>query len=407
MKKKIAIVVGTRPEVIKMAPVVFALRESETLEPVLLSTGQHREMLDQALAAFDLKPDFDLGLMQPGQTLPGLTSRAIEAVTKFIEEQKPDALLVQGDTSTVLAGAMAAFFANVPVGHIEAGLRTGNMRSPFPEEMNRRLTSPLAKWHFCPTGGSKDNLVKEAIAESDIYVTGNTVVDSLLWIRDKQERAGVLSADVAKRLEIPKEFAEKYLAKEQGESGKEKVATNPSSSTEDEVHDFILVTGHRRESFGGGFERMCEAIDELTRRHPGVGILYPVHLNPLVQEPVNRILGDNPAVQLCSPAGYEDFVWLMNQAKFILSDSGGVQEEAPSLGKPVLVMRETTERPEGVTAGTCRLVGTDPDKILSEAAILLGDPAAYAERSSLKNPYGDGTAAKAIVKVLEESLASL
>jgi UDP-N-acetylglucosamine 2-epimerase (non-hydrolysing) len=300
--KKIAIVVGTRPEVIKMAPVVFALRESETLEPVLLSTGQHREMLDQALAAFDLTPDFDLGLMQPGQTLPGLTSRAIEAVTRFIEEQQPDAILVQGDTSTVLAGAMAAFFANVPVGHIEAGLRTGNMRSPFPEEMNRRLTSPLAKWHFCPTEGSKDNLVREAIAESDCYVTGNTVVDSLLWIRDKQERIGVYAADVAARLEIPHEFRDKYLS------------SSISNLPSDKVSDFVLVTGHRRESFGGGFERMCEAINELTKRHPGVGVLYPVHLNPLVQEPVNRILGENPAVQLCSPAGYEDFVWLMNHS---------------------------------------------------------------------------------------------
>jgi UDP-N-acetylglucosamine 2-epimerase (non-hydrolysing) len=391
--KKIAIVVGTRPEVIKMAPVVFALRESETLEPVLLSTGQHREMLDQALAAFDLTPDFDLGLMQPGQTLPGLTSRAIEAVTRFIEEQQPDAILVQGDTSTVLAGAMAAFFANVPVGHIEAGLRTGNMRSPFPEEMNRRLTSPLAKWHFCPTEGSKDNLVREAIAESDCYVTGNTVVDSLLWIRDKQERIGVYAADVAARLEIPHEFRDKYLS------------SSISNLPSDKVSDFVLVTGHRRESFGGGFERMCEAINELTKRHPGVGVLYPVHLNPLVQEPVNRILGENPAVQLCSPAGYEDFVWLMNQAKFILSDSGGVQEEAPSLGRPVLVMRGTTERPEGVTAGTCRLVGTDPEKILKESAILLNDPAAYASRSSLQNPYGDGRAAQKIRDVLEASFA--
>ncbi|MDB4377124.1 UDP-N-acetylglucosamine 2-epimerase (non-hydrolyzing) [Akkermansiaceae bacterium] len=392
--RRIAIVVGTRPEVIKMAPVVFALRESKTLEPVLLSTGQHREMLDQALAAFDLTPDFDLGLMQPGQTLPGLTSRAIDAVTKFIKEQQPDAILVQGDTSTVLAGAMAAFFANVPVGHIEAGLRTGNMRSPFPEEMNRRLTSPLAKWHFCPTEGSKENLVKEAIAECDCYVTGNTVVDSLLWIRDKQERSGVNAADVAARLEIPEEFTDKYLS------------SSISNLPSDKVSDFILVTGHRRESFGGGFERMCEAIDELTKRHPGVGVLYPVHLNPLVQEPVNRILGKNPSVQLCSPAGYEDFVWLMNQARFILSDSGGVQEEAPSLGKPVLVMRETTERPEGVTAGTCRLVGTDPDKILGESAILLNDPAEYASRSSLQNPYGDGRAAKAIVRVLENSFAA-
>ncbi|YCM42636.1 UDP-N-acetylglucosamine 2-epimerase (non-hydrolyzing) [Verrucomicrobiaceae bacterium 227] len=395
--KKIAIVIGTRPEVIKMAPVVFALRESKTLEPVLLSTGQHREMLDQALAAFDLTPDFDLGLMQPGQTLPGLTARAIEAVTKFIEEEKPDAILVQGDTSTVLAGAMASFFANVPVGHIEAGLRTGNMRSPFPEEMNRRLTSPLAKWHFCPTGGSKDNLVREAIAESDCYVTGNTVVDSLLWIRDKQERSGVNAVDVAARLEIPESFANKYL----------QASTSTPNTSTDPVPAFVLVTGHRRESFGGGFERMCEAINELTKRHPGVGVLYPVHLNPLVQEPVNRILGDNPAVQLCSPAGYEDFVWLMNQAKFILSDSGGVQEEAPSLGKPVLVMRETTERPEGVSAGTCRLVGTDPEKILRESAILLNDPAEYASRSALQNPYGDGEAASKIVKILEVSFESV
>jgi len=391
--KKIAIVVGTRPEVIKMAPVVFALDKSKALKPVLLSTGQHREMLDQALAAFDLTPDFDLGLMQPGQTLPGLTSRAIEAVTKFIEEQSPDAILVQGDTSTVLAGAMAAFFANVPVGHVEAGLRTGNMRSPFPEEMNRRLTSPLAKWHFCPTQGSKDNLLNEAISEGDCYVTGNTVVDSLLWIRDKQERSGVCAKDVAARLKISEPFANKYL----------QASTSTPRTSTDEISDFVLVTGHRRESFGGGFERMCEAVDELTKRHPGVGVLYPVHLNPLVQEPVNRILGDNPAVQLCSPAGYEDFVWLMNQAKFILSDSGGVQEEAPSLGKPVLVMRETTERPEGVTAGTCRLVGTDPEKILKESAILLNDPEAYASRSSLQNPYGDGKATTKIREILEAS----
>ena len=410
--KKIAIVVGTRPEVIKMAPVVLALRESTKLEPVLLSTGQHREMLDQALAAFDLIPDFDLGLMQPGQTLPSLTARAIEAVTKFIEEQKPAAILVQGDTSTVLAGAMAAFFANIPVGHIEAGLRTGDMRSPFPEEMNRRLTSPLAKWHFCPTEGSKDNLLNEAISESDCYVTGNTVVDSLLWIRDKQERSGVNAADVAARLEIPNSFTQKYLQASTSttQTSTDKVP-NLSSSISDlsssKVSDFVLVTGHRRESFGGGFERMCEAINELTKRHPGVGVLYPVHLNPLVQEPVNRILGDNPAVQLCSPAGYEDFVWSMNQAKFILSDSGGVQEEAPSLGKPVLVMRETTERPEGVTAGTCRLVGTDPEKILKEAAILLDDPAEYASRSSLQNPYGDGRAALRIREVLEQSFAAV
>lgn len=394
--KKIAVIVGTRPEVIKMAPVVFALRKSDYLEPVLLSTGQHREMLDQALSAFDLVPDFDLGLMQPGQTLPGITSRAIEAVTQFIAEQRPAAILVQGDTSTVLAGAMASFFANVPVGHIEAGLRTGNMRSPFPEEMNRRLTSPLAKWHFCPTEASRANLVKEAIDEDGCHVTGNTVIDSLFWIRDKQEQSGVNAADVAARLKISEAFANKYL----------QASTSTTQTSTDSVAEFVLVTGHRRESFGGGFERICEAINELTKRHPGLGILYPVHLNPLVQEPAHRILGGNPSVQLCSPAGYEDFVWLMNKAKFILSDSGGVQEEAPSLGKPVLVMRETTERPEGVTAGTCRLVGTDPKKILKEAALLLDDPAEYASRSSLQNPYGDGSAAKEIVRVLEQSFAT-
>lgn len=385
-RKKVAVVVGTRPEVIKMAPVVFALQASDSLEPVLVSTGQHREMLDQAMATFGLKPDVDLQLMQPGQTLPGLTARAITAVTDFLEKDRPDAVVVQGDTTTVLSGGMAAFLADVPVGHVEAGLRTGNMRSPFPEEMNRRLTSPLARWHFCPTGGSQANLVREAIPVEDCHVTGNTVVDSLLWVRDRLEQLGVSGADVAKRLEIPSTFAGRYLA------------ANSSDS------EFILVTGHRRESFGGGFERICEAILGLQERHPNVGILYPVHLNPRVQEPVNRLLGDCKGVALCKPAGYEDFVWLMNQAKFMLSDSGGVQEEAPSLGKPVLVMRETTERPEGVDAGTCRLVGTDPAKILEEAGILLGDADAYAQRSALQNPYGDGEAAKRIAAILERDL---
>ncbi|PIE35029.1 MAG: UDP-N-acetylglucosamine 2-epimerase (non-hydrolyzing) [Gammaproteobacteria bacterium] len=384
-KKKIAVVVGTRPEVIKMAPVVFALKESDTLEPVLLSTGQHREMLDQALGAFGLEPDYDLGLMRPGQTLPGLTARAIEAVTAFIGEHRPDAMLVQGDTSTVLAGAMAAFFEDVPVGHIEAGLRTGDMRSPFPEEMNRRLTSPLARWHFCPTAGSMENLLRENIAEACCTVTGNTVVDSLLWVRDRQESRGVDAAELSERLGIDAGFSRLYLERE-NEAG------------------FILVTGHRRESFGGGFERMCGAIAELAARHPGVGVLYPVHLNPRVQEPVQRLLGGSPAISLCQPAGYEDFVWLMNRSRFLLSDSGGVQEEAPSLGKPVLVMRETTERPEGVEAGTCTLVGTDPGKILAEAGRLLTDEAEYRRRSALKNPYGDGKAAQRICKVLERDL---
>jgi UDP-N-acetylglucosamine 2-epimerase (non-hydrolysing) len=350
-----------------MAPVVFALKDSPSLEPVLLSTGQHREMLDQAMATFGLVPDVDLGLMQHGQTLPGLTARAITAVTDYLERDRPDAVLVQGDTTTVLAGGMAAFLADVPVGHVEAGLRTGNMRSPFPEEMNRRLTSPLARWHFCPTGGSQANLEREAIPEGACHVTGNTVVDSLLWVRDRLDQRGVTGADVADRLEIPKTFAERYLT-----ANCQLPTADSSANCQLPTADFILVTGHRRESFGSGFERICEAILGLQERHPDVGILYPVHLNLRVQEPVNRLLGECPGVALCNPAGYEDFVWLMNRAKFMLSDSGGVQEEAPSLGKPVLVMRETTERPEGVDAGTCRLVGTDPAKILEEAGILLG-----------------------------------
>ena len=387
-KKKVALIVGTRPEVIKMAPLVFALKASTSLEPVLLSTGQHREMLDQAMATFELTPDADLGLMEPGQTLPGLMARAITAVTDYLERDRPDAVLVQGDTTTVLAGGMAAFLADVPVGHVEAGLRTGNMRSPFPEEMNRRLTSPLARWHFCPTAGSQSNLESELIEPSACHVTGNTVVDSLLWVRYQLEKRGVSGSAVAERLGIPPAFAERYL----------------SAKCQLPTADFVLVTGHRRESFGGGFERICEAILGLQEKHPDVGILYPVHLNPKVQEPVNRLLGECSGVALCKPAGYEDFVWLMNQAKFMLSDSGGVQEEAPSLGKPVLVMRETTERPEGVDAGTCRLVGTDPVKILEEADILLSDRDEYTRRSALQNPYGDGEAAKRIVEVLERDL---
>ncbi|NDV63029.1 UDP-N-acetylglucosamine 2-epimerase (non-hydrolyzing) [Puniceicoccales bacterium CK1056] len=384
--KRVAVVAGTRPEAIKMAPVYFALKKSKTLEPVFLSTAQHRQMLDQAVGVFGIQPEFDLDLMQHGQTLPELTGRVINAVTEFIEKENPDAMLVQGDTTTVLASSIAAFYASVPVGHVEAGLRTGNMRSPFPEEMNRKLTTPLARWNFCPTETSRKNLLKEGIDPKTISVTGNTVIDALLWMRERLRKDGIPALEVAERCGIPETFCTKFMR-----SGK----TNGR---------FILVTGHRRESFGHGFENICHSVAELTKQYPDVGILYPVHLNPRVQEPVRRILGGNANVTLIEPVGYRDFIWLMDRSFFVLSDSGGVQEEAPSLGKPVLVMRETTERPEGVEAGTCRLVGTDPDTILAEAKLLLENDAEYQRRSSLQNPYGDGKSAAQIARILEETI---
>jgi UDP-N-acetylglucosamine 2-epimerase len=390
VKKEVIIIAGTRPECIKMAPVYFALKESATLRPVFLSTAQHRQMLDQTLAVFGIHPEHDLNLMQPGQTLPDLTARVLTAVSTFLRGNKPAAVLVQGDTTTVLASALAAFYEGVPVGHVEAGLRTGNMQSPFPEEMNRRLTTPLARWHFCPTTQSRENLLREGISPTACHVTGNTVIDSLLRVRAQLTAKATPLHVVAERCKIPAAFAEKFLAVNNN-------APPPRSR-------WILVTGHRRESFGGGFESLCRAILQLVEQHPETGILYPVHLNPQVQEPVNRLLGGHPAVALIPPVDYEDFIWLMDRAFFVLSDSGGVQEEAPGLGKPVLVMRDTTERPEGVAAGTCRLVGTDPEKILRESGILLSDSAEYARRSALKNPYGDGSSAKRIRQILETEL---
>lgn len=383
-KKRVAIIAGTRPEVIKMAPVYFALRESETLQPVWLSTGQHREMLDQALQVFGITPDHDLRLMKAAQGLGDLTARVVSAVSGYLTENQTDTVLVQGDTTTVLGSALAAFYADIPIGHIEAGLRTGDMRSPFPEEMNRRLTDPLCQWCFAPTQRSADNLLAEKIPADRVHVTGNTVIDSLLWVRDQVSAKQVNVDDIAQRCAIPDSFVDGFLR--------------------DEGRRWILVTGHRRESFGGGFEQLCGAIRDLVERHPDVGVLYPVHLNPSVREPVNRLLSDLDRVALVEPAGYEDFIWLMDRCFFVLSDSGGVQEEAPSLGKPVLVMRETTERPEGVDAGTCRLVGTDPAKILSEAELLLSDPAEMEHRSAIKNPYGDGKSALRTREVLETEL---
>lgn len=384
--KRIAVVAGTRPEVIKMAPVYAALKASTTLTPVLVSTGQHRQMLDQAFAVFGFQPDVELNLMQPGQSLPDLTARVISGMTVALRDIQPAAILLQGDTTTVLGSALAAFYAGVPIGHVEAGLRTGDMRAPFPEEMNRRLTSPLARWNFCPTDFSRANLLRENIDAACCHVTGNTVIDALLWVRDRIREKGITAYEVGTRLGVPEGFTRRFLAE-----------TN---------RRWILVTGHRRESFGGGFERICEAINRLTRTYDDLGVLYPVHLNPMVQEPVKRLLGDNPRVALVQPAAYEDFIWLLDRCTFALSDSGGVQEEAPSLGKPVLVMRETTERPEGVAAGTCTLVGTDPGRIMKEADILLANPAEYARRASLRNPYGDGRAAERIREILEREFSN-
>ncbi len=380
----LALIVGTRPECIKLAPVFTELRRAGKVRPLLVSTGQHRELLDQALGSFGLKPDVDLGLMQPGQSLPELSTRVLKGVSAWLAEAKPAAVLVQGDTTTVLGSAMAAFYAGIPVGHVEAGLRTDDLMSPFPEEMNRRVTSTLARWHFCPTEGAKANLLREGIASARCYVTGNTVIDALLATRARI--GGLEAAGVAARLGISAEFVSSHLA-------------SPKSR-------WILVTGHRRESFGPGFENLCRGIRRLVDAHPDLGVVYPVHLNPQVQEPVRRLLGGHPRIALAAPAAYEDFVWLMDRSAFVLTDSGGVQEEAPSLGKPVLVMRENTERPEGLAAGTSELVGTDADRIVAAASRLLADPAEYARRSQLLNPYGDGAAAAKIARLLEAELQS-
>lgn len=390
MKPKIAIIAGTRPEVVKVAPICHALARSARLEPLLVSTGQHREMLRQALDAFELQPVADLAVMQPNQTLPSLTGRLLAAISEWLLRERPAALLVQGDTTSAFVGALAGFYAGIPVGHVEAGLRTYDFTAPWPEEMNRRLTAPLARWHFAPTALSRLNLLSERIREAGITVTGNTVIDALLWMREQQDRRTQDSSARLARCGISPAFIRRYFFP---------AAASPAR--------WIMVTGHRRESFGAGFDRICESLARLVAEHPDLGIVFPVHLNPNVREPVMRLLGGNPRIALIEPLAYEDFVWLMSRCHFLLSDSGGVQEEAPSLGKPVLVMRTTTERPEGVDAGTSRLVGTDPATILREAGELLRNPGEYARRSALRNPYGDGQAANRIVAILERDLSPL
>lgn len=386
MKKLVALVIGTRPEAIKMAPVYFSLCASPKLEPIVISTGQHRQMLDQTLRVFGIAPKHNLNLMQSGQTLPELTARVITSVSSVLAELRPAAILLQGDTTTVLGAALAAFYQQVPIGHIEAGLRTYNYAAPWPEEMNRRLTDPISQWCFAPTDWSAENLRKECINQDRIFVTGNTVIDALLWMKRKLRDSQISPLEFARKNNIPSDFAERYL------------------SNDRPTEKWILVTGHRRESFGQGFDNICKSIASLAKKYPDLGILYPVHLNPNVQEPVRRILSHNRRIALIPPLSYENFIYIMDRCNFVLSDSGGVQEEAPSLGKPVLVMRTTTERPEGVAAGTCLLVGTDPSIIVREASRLLDEPLEYARRSALQNPYGDGTAASRIVRILEKDL---
>lgn len=375
---KVLTVFGTRPEAIKMAPLVHALAQEEGIESRLCVTAQHREMLDQVLQLFSIVPDYDLNIMQPGQGLTEITSRILEGLKTVFTDFTPDVVLVHGDTTTTFAASLAAFYHRIPVGHVEAGLRTGDLWSPWPEEANRTLTGHLASYHFTPTTSSQQNLLRENLPAQRIFVTGNTVIDALFWVRDR-----VLSDDALRN-----SFAARYPF----------LAANKK---------MILVTGHRRESFGDGFERICNALAEIARLHPDTQIVYPVHLNPNVSEPVNRILSGIDNIILIEPQEYLPFVWLMDRAWLILTDSGGIQEEAPSLGKPVLVMRDTTERPEAVAAGTVMLVGTDGAKIVIEVNRLLTDEEAWYTMSRAHNPYGDGLACQRIVQALKHNRITL
>ena len=357
-----------------MAPVIKALENAEGLEPVVVSTGQHREMLRQVVDLFDLPVHHTLDVMQPDQTLAGLSSRLLSAIDVALEVIRPEMALVQGDTTTVLMAALACYYRRIPIGHVEAGLRTGDIWSPFPEEANRKLASPLVKVHFAPTRGAADNLLREGIDPATVHVTGNTVIDALLLEVERQRRPEVRD-DVRARIDA-------------------------LLGVGWHQRPYVLVTGHRRENFGGGFAEICDALAELARRFPDHDFVYPVHLNPNVQKPVYERLGGTPNVRLVPPQPYSEFVALMHASRVILTDSGGVQEEAPSLGKPVLVMRDTTERPEAVTAGTVELVGASARRIVDRVSALLTDRSLYLRMSEAINPYGDGLAAGRIVEIV-------
>lgn len=376
MKKRILLIFGTRPEAIKMAPLALALQGfTQDFDTKVCVTGQHRQMLDQVLELFNLVPDFDLNLMKPGQTLSDVTSGVLKGLEQVFEQWKPDLILVHGDTATTFAASLAAYYHKIKVGHVEAGLRTGDLYSPWPEEANRRLTGVLANYHFAPTQSSYDNLIKENVNPANIVVTGNTVIDALLQVKQKVEQDQMLVSQFQKQFPF--------------------LDTNKK---------MILVTGHRRENFGQGFLNICSALVNLAKKYPDIQIVYPVHLNPNVQQPVGELLADIANIHLIAPQDYLPFVYLMNRSYLILTDSGGIQEEAPSLGKPVLVMRETTERPEAVEAGTVRLVGTEVDVIENAVSDLLENLKTYSVMSEAHNPYGDGTACQQIINFIKATL---
>lgn len=374
MKKKVLLVFGTRPEAIKMAPLALQLKQQEDcFETKVCVTGQHRQMLDQVLELFNLSPDFDLNLMKPGQTLSDITSGVLKGLEQVFTDWMPDVVLVHGDTATTFAASLAAYYHKISVGHVEAGLRTGDIYSPWPEEANRKLTGALTTYHFAPTQSSYNNLIKENINPENITITGNTVIDALLTVKEKVEN----DQEIISQFEQQFDFL-------------------------DPNKKLILVTGHRRENFGQGFLNICSALANIAKQHPEVQIVYPVHLNPNVQKPVNDLLSDISNIHLIAPQDYLPFVYLMNRSYLILTDSGGIQEEAPSLGKPVLVMRDTTERPEAVEAGTVKLVGIDAALIQQSVIELLENTELYETMAAAHNPYGDGTACQQIIRALDK-----
>lgn len=372
------LVMGTRPEAIKMAPVYYALRQHNPANRIsVCATAQHRQMLDQVLALFAIKPDIDLNLMKAGQGLTELSAAVLTGMKAALEQEKPDLILVHGDTTTTLMASLAAFYAGIPVGHVEAGLRTHDLAAPYPEEMNRQVVGRLARWHFAPTNAARQNLLEEGVDAARVTVTGNTVIDALQWVLGKLERDGDLRLSVHGALDACLGFAWRQ-------------------------EPFVLVTGHRRENFGQGMKEICNAIATLTRKYPDLHFVYPVHLNPNVIGPVRAALGDTRRVHLISPQDYLPFVALLQQCHIVLTDSGGLQEEAPGLGKPVLVMRDVTERPEAVAAGTVKLVGADAARIIAAISSLLDDRGLHERMAKAHNPYGDGTAAARIAAFIAE-----
>ncbi|MDR2147160.1 MAG: UDP-N-acetylglucosamine 2-epimerase (non-hydrolyzing) [Tannerella sp.] len=384
--KKMMLVFGTRPEAIKMAPLVKEFQKyPEHFTTIVCVTGQHREMLDQVLNLFEIVPDYDLNIMKQGQDLYDITSKILLGMRDVLVKEKPDMVLVHGDTTTSTATALSAFYQQIPVGHVEAGLRTHNIYSPWPEEMNRQITGRIATFNFAPTPLSRQNLLDESIDQQNIIVTGNTVIDALLYVSEKLNTDALLKKTIEQSLSqlgLPKDKQDKWVG----------------------LRKLVLITGHRRENFGTGFLNMCEAIRQLSHKYPQVDFVYPVHLNPNVQKPVYELLKHIPNVFLINPLEYLPFVYLMQQSHLILTDSGGVQEEAPGLGKPVLVMRDTTERPEAVEAGTVKLVGTDKDKIIQTFDELMNNKNVYQTMSEAINPYGDGKACSRIVSALINSI---